>query len=472
MTTLSLLITLACSASVSDEPTWYKLPLREMDEVPVTSVHPSSCVELLTTNHLGLPGSNSTALLEMLADRVQRTKNGDLAVDPVGIGNKWKTLDEEKVTVLAWFQAGRTTKLQFFRRDNSWWACSAALLETTKGPPVLQLLDANADGDYLDPSDLVRFHDGVFRPIGSEASVDDGEVSWVFRLEPNRNKIRLQYAVRPDFSEKATAHQRKALQTVNRLRNEQGLSPAVYSESLSDGLMKHTQYLQHHDPNKKGTLPSYMGEDRERALYTTEGDLASNGGSVAFLTQGIDTERHVTSLMEGTHVRSNLFIAGRPQLGYGKTKAWSFLRVKASEGETGADYWVLPGAGARNQPATCSGGWPFPKSYPTLYEAPRGMPISITIPGYMQDDDSFLTTRALSLVYTETGKEIGGFFFIITDILTQAPPDTWFFVPAAPLERSTKFLAQATLERRMGTGNGPGILVAEETVQWQFTTAD
>ena len=100
------------------------------------------------------------------------------------------------------------------------------------------------------------------------------------------------------------------------------------------------------------------------------------------------------------------------------------------------------------------------------------MPISITIPDYMQGDDSFLTTRALSLIYAETGKEIGGFFFSIADIPTQAPPDTWFFVPEKPLERGTDFLAQATLERRRGTVNGPGILVTEETVQWQFTTAN
>ncbi|MDG1491530.1 MAG: hypothetical protein P8R43_06525, partial [Planctomycetota bacterium] len=279
----------------SVEIRWSKLPLRVAQGLPIQSVHPSATCRLLGNDGLGL-GTTPADSIKLLVDgRVRRTPKGGLEVDEDGVGEDWRVLKSGKAHVVEWFFDGRTERLQFFERDGDWWACSANLLETTKGDTALVLLDANADGDYFDPSDLIRFGDGTFRPVGRRRVVDSGTERWLLRLDPGRGLPRLRFAAVEPLPDGTTPTQRKAYQTANRLRNQQGFGPARYSVELSKALTQHTAYLQHHDPNKEGTLTSYMGEEMDRALYSEAGDSASRGGSVTYLTDRVDTESHIRS---------------------------------------------------------------------------------------------------------------------------------------------------------------------------------
>lgn len=457
---------------VQDDLRWVKTPLKSAEQISVDAVHPNAAVRLFEQNHLLLPGTPAASVRSLLTDRIRRGKKGNVEVDPDGLGEDWKSLKPGKTPVHDWFASGRTERLQFFERDGSWWCCSANLLATSKADTPVTLWDANADGDYLDPCDLLRFGDGVFHPVGAGRTADSGAARWRIRLEPSRSTARLSYAVLDPVPEGATPAQRRGFEVVNRSRNQHGFGPASYSEDLSDALMRHTAYLQHHDPNKEGTLESYMGEETGRALYSEDGDAASRGGNVAYLTNQLDTEAHLGSILNMTHSRLNLFIPGEPRFGYGHAQAWSFVRLDATPGDSGAPYWVVPGAGAQSAPTTCGRNWPYPQSYPTLYDEPRGLPISIQIPSPTQPDGSFLTVRTLGLTAVESGKRIGGFYFSIDDIPTGNMSDTWFFVPAAPLALNTEFLAQAVIEQRRSSEGNEGILVAEERIVWSFKTSN
>ncbi len=451
---------------------WKSLSLRTVDELPVAGLHPGGLLRLFSEQRLDLEGSNSSALAALIRGRVRRDEKGRVLVDPGSVGEDWRALSPGEPTVVDWFEAGRSVRLQFFERGGHWWVCSASAIEGAKGDLVLQLVDANADGDFLDPQDLVRFGGGVLRPIGGDLVVDDGSAAWRFRLTFRSGKTRLQYSVMQSTPAEADLNQKAAFETLNSLRNSQGFAPAQYSEELSEALVSHTEYLQFHDPKKEGTLSSYFGEEKERELYSIEGDSISRLGNVNYLTPGVDTQRHVNSLLEMTHSRMNGFKPGRPEFDYGLTSSWSFLALRGTEGDTGADYWVLPGAGASELPRSGNRNWPFPKSYPTLYDEPRGLPISIDIPDHQLDDGEYLGVRTLGLSHASSMEELGGFFFSIEDVLPGHPPSVWFFVPAEPLSPNTEFLAQVILETRRSAEGGPGVLVHEELVQWSFSTGD
>jgi hypothetical protein len=135
-----------------------------------------------------------------------------------------------------------------------------------------------------------------------------------------------------------------------------------------------------------------------------------------------------------------------------------------------ADRWVLPGAGAQGLPVAGGKNWPFPKSYPSLYDEPRGLPLSITLPQAKLADASYLTVRSLALFESTGMREVGGFFFSIQEVLPNAPGATWYFVPAEPLSPSTEYTGQVLLERKRSVEGGPGIVMGEELTQWTFST--
>ena len=448
---------------------WKTLTTKPLEGVSPKEVHPSAALRLMSERGLELPGSNQESLSALIEGRVEADEHGKLRVDIGGIGEDWKSLGEGPL-VVDWFSGGRTQTLQFFPRGGYWWVCSAGGLEANKGEELLQLIDANADGDYLDAGDLVRFSDGLFRPIGHDQVISDGQSSWTFRLARKSAKTKLQWRPIEVEVDGALRVQMEALSELNHMRNAQGFPPADYSKELSAALMKHTEFLQRHDPQKTGTLSTYFGEDPTLELYTEEGDQVSRRGNVNYLTPGVDTRRHVRSLLEMTHSRENAFEPGRPAFGYGLTANWSFLAMRGGAPVRTASAWVLPGAGAQGLSAAGGRNWPFPKSYPSLYDEPRGLPLSITLPKTQLADASYLTVRSLALMESSGMREVGGFFFSIQEVLPGAPSATWYFVPAEPLAVTTEYIGQAVLERKRSVEGGPGVVMGEELIQWTFST--
>lgn len=454
---------------------WRGLSLRTEDVVPVALVRPGTALPLNSLGRSRLGGSVQECLRELLVGRVQQGDKG-LLVDPGSAGEDWETLEAGEVHVLDWFVEGRTTRIQFFERGATWWATSANLLHAPKSEPGIWLLDADADGEFLGARDLVRFGAVPFRPLEGSRVLDDGQHRMEFRLVPSRRGPLLQVREATLEVNSWARPQRVAWTEANRMRNAHGFPPLVFDEQLARALTLHTEYLQHHDPNKQGKLPSYFGEERSRALYTKEGDAASRRGSVNYLQQGQDTENFIQSHERMTHSRRTLFLPGIGRMAFGQTKAWCFMSLERVDDGPADPIWVVPGAGAVDVPLLCNRNWPYPKSFPTLYDEPRGNPISIQVdlrPG-ADGGQWAVDTIALRVATkredekkespSDLTSEVGGFFFPLSDI-TQGPCDTWFLVPQDPLEPNRTFEVVANLKRVKG-----GLELSREQVAWTFQT--
>lgn len=452
-----------------DGPAWKGVPLRAEEELPVAEVRPGAALELFTEDSVRPRGSTQEDLRRLLVGRV-RSEGGATLVDPEGVGEDWVELQPDRVRVLGWFVSGRTVPLQFFRRGDRWWVCSAHLLSSTKGDAPVRLLDADADGEFLGADDLVSFRGAPFRPVAGTLLLDDGELRLEMRLKPSRRGPLLQLRAPEDLPEDMGRAQAVAYAGTNRLRTAQGFPPLRYDAQLSRALSHHTEYLQLHDPTKAGTLETYFGEDPARAGYTQEGDVASRGGSVNYLQPGQDTEAFVGGHLRMTHSRRNLFQPGPGAFGYGETQSWCFMAVRGSEEGPGVRRWVVPAAGARDTPLECARNWPFPQSYPTLYDEPRGLPVTVQVSLAPDEDGGVWRVRTLGLRVAESGAEVGGFFFPLDDVQQGAACDTWFFVPQAPLQAETRYEAVAALERVRVAGEGTGVVLGRETFLWEFET--
>lgn len=414
--------------------------------------------------------TNQGALAELVADRVKRGNGTSIVVDREGTGERLVTVAMDKPQVVSWFMGGRFIPLLFFHRGRDWWVSSASVVEARQGEISLVLLDANADGDWLDATDCLSWRGGAFRWVAGELTVNDGQFAQSFRIIP-RGKIPTlactDLEARPDF---ADDNQWMAFTTLNALRNAHGFPPAVLWEESCRGVTAHTKFLHLNNPDGKGkSPPGNMGEPEDMPHRTEEGHRFGSSGNVATLTQpGQSSAGHVMSVLIMTHSRANAFSPNPTRLGYGRTGMWSFFRLDDKENSTAGSYFsLLPGPGTTELPRVCGGNWPPPKSFPSLYDNNRGLPISVTL-NVTEYQGTRFRIRSMALFSMPEMKEIPGFFFSNRDIFEGAPEQHFFYVPGETLLPESRYLAQATVEGSFGE-NG-GMSSEFDLLQWEFQT--
>jgi hypothetical protein len=447
---------------------WRTLKLERSAPPKLVELPPETCARLFADPGPVARSPNAEALMRMVEGRVRRDARGAVEIDREGLAEKWTTVAPGVAAAVDWFHLGRHTQLVFFFRAREWWVASGEAWEAKQGDVHVRLLDANANGACWEPGDYVAWRGGAFRPIGVVATVDDGTLAGEVRLIGKNRVTSLQYRDLPR-PEGLDEQQWLALRTANGLRNQHGLPPTAPWPEGNLGLLKHTQFLQLHAPNKAGSLLTYYGEAEGLAGRTPEGDDMSKTGCVVFLGEGMTAADHVQSTIVTTQSRDQVLAPGATRFAYGRTQRWSFFRMQAT-GPSGSRYAVLPGAGSTEVPTTCGNNWPFPRSFPDLYNRPRGVPISVHLPAAASADGFRLRPRSIALFALPGDREVPGFFFSVRDIHPDAPEDRFFFVPGTPLDPNRDYLAQIPVEAYRTGDGGAGMTVDVELLQWQFRT--
>lgn len=462
---------LSCGAlSAQARPSTKYLPLKEGAAPAPAQLPPGACLRLFVDRGPMTRPANQAALAELVADRVKRGNGTTIVVDREGTGERLVTVAMDKPQVVSWFMGGRFIPLLFFHRGRDWWVGSASVLEARQGETSLVLLDANADGDWLDPTDCLSWRGGAFRWMAGELTVNDGQLGQSFRIIPRGKVATLactDLEARPPF---ADDNQWMAFTTLNAMRNTHGFPPAVLWEESSRGVTAHTKFLHLNNPDGKGkSPPGNMGEPEDMPHRTEEGHRFGSSGNVAMLTNpGQDSASHVASILLMTHSRAIAFTPRAARFGYGRTGMWSFFRLDEKENSTpGSLFSVLPGPGTNGVPRVCGGNWPPPKSFPSLYDNNRGLPISVAL-NVTEYQGTRFRVRSMALFSMPEMKEIPGFFFSNRDIFDGAPEHHFFYVPGEPLLPDSRYLAQATVEGAFGE-NG-GMSTEFDLLQWEFQT--
>ena len=465
----TLLLAIAAAApSQAKAPSWRTNKIERTTAPKPFDLPPEATARLFVDAGPVARAPTAEALLRFVAGRVRRDPRGGLEVDRDGSSEKWLAIAAGSPTTVEWFDCGRFLHLQFFDRGRDWWVASAEAFEAKQGDLQVRILDADADGACWEPGDFIAWRSGTLRPIGVVTAVDDGTLAGDLRLVAKNRAIQLQFRETPR-PEGIDEHQWVAFRSCNALRNRQGLPPTTIWVEANHGLTKHTQFLQFHAPNKSGTLDTYYGEGEGMPGYTAEGNMLSKAGCVAFLPEGMSTVDHVTSTLTMVQSRSDALAPGLTRFGYGRTQKWSFFRMEQI-GPSGSRYAVIPAAGSRDVPTACASNWPFPRSFPDLYQRPRGLPISVQLPTAATGDGFRLRIRSIALFAEPDLREVPGFAFSVRDVAPSYPDDRFYFVPGSPLATESVYLVQATVEAARSSADGAGMTVDVELLQWQFRT--
>ncbi len=444
-------------------------PLKQGGALKPFDLPPEATARLFVDAGPVAPGTNARSLLNYVSGRVRRESKGGIEVDSEGHGEHWTPVALSEPRVFEWFHGGRFFNLCFFFRGREWWVSSAETLEAKLGDALLTLLDADANGECWDANDYVRWRDGTFRAHGEVNDVDDGQLAGSLRLVGKNHQVSLRF-VESTRATELDDQQWLAFRTANALRNQHGFAPAAIWPEACKQLTAHTQFLLRHDPKRTGTLATYYGEAVGLEGRTPEADEMSRTGCVGYLEGDQDVAFQVRTVLTMTQSRSEVFAPGAAKFGHGRTANWSFFRASPGAEPWGSRYSVLPGAGAKDVPRTCGKNWPFPRSFPALYDNPRGLPISVRLASSAIGDGFQPKVRSIALFASPGEREVAGFFFSIRDIGPGAPEDCYFFVPGEPLTADSDYLAQATIEGTRSAGGGAGMTTDADLLQWQFHT--
>jgi hypothetical protein len=469
----SLALALSCAGLRAQQGApWKSLPMKLGQIQSPRRLQPEMCLRLFVERGPTATSPVIQALYQLTSGRVVVNDKGLLELDVSGNSGKPVAISRDKPAVVSWFEGGQSRPLLFFYRGRDWWVASAALLSASKRREFeLELLDTNADGDFLDPWDGVAWQGGAMRSNSNYLRVDDGESAMEFRLAPRSSGVSLEYsavAERPAFVDD---EQWEAFRAINQLRSKHGCAPAELWEESCAGVKAHTQFLHLNNPDLKGkSPPGNMGEPMDMPHRTDEGHRFGSSGVVATLqSEGQTTAGQVRSTFAMTQSRISLMSSGPGKFGAARTGIWSFARNDAREDRPPAsDFMVLPGPGSSGVPAGCLSNWPPPRSFPDLYSAGRGLPISVKL-NRMKVGDTQLRVRTIALFKMPELEAAAGFFFSSSDISPGAAETVFYFVPAKPLESGSTYLAQAMIEASWGSGGGgSGMTADHELLQWEF----
>lgn len=465
---IAILFLLVTASAQGRAPGWRSARLERSSAPLPHELPPEATVQLFRDPGTVPRSAVGNSLARMVDGRVHLDGKGGIEVDQDGSNEKRTRVVQGPPTVVEWFHRGKIVQLQFFWRAKDWWLASAEAYESRLGDAQVRLLDADADGTCWDHSDYLAWRSGTFRPIGVVHEVDDGTLAGELRLLPKGRVVQIQFReqVRPEGLDE---QQWLAWRACNGLRNRQGLPPTRIWPEANDGLLKHTQFLQLHAPNKESGLASYYGEPDGYPGRTDEGHAMSKAGCVAFLPEGMTTADHVFTALSMVQSRSDVLAPGLTRFGVGRTKRWSFFRMEQI-GPSGTRYSVLPGAGSKDVPTMCSSNWPFPRSFPDLYQRPRGVPISVQLPTTVVGEGFRLRTRSIALFALPDLREVPGFLFSIREVQPASPEDRFYFVPGDPLLPGTDYLAQVAIQAHRSSDDGGGVTMDVELLQWQFRT--
>jgi len=414
-----------------------------------------------------LPNHNTRALSRLTLNRVRRAGKGGIEVDGDGDGKRWTQVQQGGEATVAWWFAGRTSKLTFFEQAENWWVCSTATHEGAFAETRVTFLDADADGTWWEPTDYVRWGNGAFMVQGSSPSVDDGSRAGTLRVVARGQVPAILFDELPLAA--SSTEVVSAQRALNALRNRCGLSPCMPWPEGDALLAKHLAYMQRHDPDgSKGLDPN--SEDADWAGHDADAALFAEKSLVLRIPEAPEPTAFFQRVTRGLRERTAVLLAGPGRVAFGSAGNWQACRVVATDVPMVGRYVVFPPPGDASAPVE----WDARTAENVVAldsSAPRGLPISIRLDERLLEGPTELAVNEICLFTLPTMQQVPGTKVSIRDIDRLANKEhTCFFVPSSPLQPATDYVVRVSIvSKAAGRGSASG--AEADRLRWQFRTA-
>ena len=379
------------------------------------------------------------------ADVPVRVKGASLEIDAALDGRFATKVDAARPQVVSVGPDARARKVIIHRRAGAWYAASPLVARATVDGTAIEFLDAQADGVFDGPDDLVRFGDGAFRPL------KESEFGWTpkglvrFRLKREGGALTVATIREPDprWEDGGAV---AGMDALNRWRNAAGLAPQRIDEARWRACGEHHEYWR-----RNGF--SAHDQDPERPAATADGALAGKSSSV-WASPG--PEEFVTRIAGSVLHRSSTIGRASEGVGFFAGRSGCLLWGAQISGAS-RDFPVLvPGAGQTGVPLQCEPEAPNPERDPAFYGKARGFTISATWSGV--DDRPFGGVGGdVRLELTPEGAKAplpGTLFCAATPYHSGFrygyPDDSVIFVADTPLAPGTTYVARVRADGEDG----------------------
>lgn len=385
------------------------------------------------------------------ADVAVREKGAVLEVDLARDGRFSTKLTGPKVLVVK--SGSSVRRILVYRRADRWFACSPVVLRGGSGGRAAEFLDADQNGEFDGPTDLVRFGDGGFRPVREGPLGFDGERLFRFRLRREGDALSLETTDEPEPSW-LTPPRAEAMRAVHRWRHANGLALQRIDRTRTEGCDLHCAYLDRH------ATGSLRDHDEDPAK-----DGATKLGAAAGQNSSISSQPTAAGLVEAiapTILHRRTLLGRRTDgIGVGASTTHSAQWGGPPDASERGEPILFPGAGAVGVPVAIAPEVPDSDTQANFYDTPRGFPVyvawgGLTNPGAPESPQ-------IRLVETAGGKPVRGFQFD-----AEKPYNTRYareagnlwFVAERPLAPGTQYTVQVT-----GTRDGESF-----ELSWWFRT--
>lgn len=308
------------------------------------------------------------------------------------------------------------------RRLGRWYASSASLLVGRFAGESVELLDADLDGRFDGPNDLIAVGGEAFRRHAVGDLIGTAKGTARYRVVSTEGSTTLTISPEPDTPGVDSVLLR-TVTALNAWRRGVGLQPVFVDVPRSRDCQAHVEYWR---------LNGYSGHDESpsAAGYTKGGARAGKHGSVSNDPKPERTVVHIagTILHRETALGQSRYGLG---VGYGVGSClWG-----GTIGTRKREFPILvPAPGQENVPTTCRSENPRPSRDPGFYESPRGYAVAVWHYGLYRN----LRNARIDL-YRVDGEEqpLGG------DLFSAEQP----YRPEFSREPMTSFVADRALAR-------------------------
>lgn len=383
------------------------------------------------------------------ADVACREKGGKLEID-TGLDGRFATrVDPARAQVVSIGPRERARRVLVYRKLDAWYAAPPELLRGSVAGTPVELMDAEGDGDFTGPADLVRFGDAPFRPLR------EGPFAWIggalvrFRLRREDGAICVSIVSEPEPAW-LDAPSAAGMAALHQWRTAFGMAPERIDAEKWRACGLHHEFWRHNGFTAHDEDPAGRG-------YTPEGERAGKSASAWEVGDGPGFVRRI-----GASVLHRSSLVGRPEDGVGffvgprGSLLWGGMIDSSARGGP----LTVPAAGQTGVPLACEPESPLPTREPGFYDRPRGFPVSATWTGLAARPAG---GRTLELFEAGAAKPVAGVTFSDESPYNDGfrngyPGDSVIFVADAPLREGALYTARV---RAAGTG-GPIEVV------WQF----
>lgn len=329
---------------------------------------------------------------------------------------------------------------------SGFWISPADGLKTAWQKQPLELLDGNADGNFGDANDWIRFGNGSWhRFVPEQPWVFSGEDFGIVSLAKTEQGFTLKVD-RLLRDSTISESQWRALTVCNEFRTRNGLPPMRLDPVLSDGCQKHALYLQvnNYDYRKPWDGVGAHDEDPKLPGYTKEGQAAaqacsagSGGDPASSILVQVSTMLHRASYLGDE--RAGLGV-GSVSAGARGTGGHSVVGGPLAASASLDRVIVVPAPGATDVSAIIKREVPGVERDPAFYDRDRGYPISVTF-------GKLPFSGARIRLFDARGVELPGVCFSRESPIHSTRPtnaDSCFFVADKALESKSRFEVEFT----------------------------